>query len=128
MHRLLNTGEASEFLEQEFGVKRSPGTLAKGRVVGGCNPPYRKFGRAVLYDPNDLSRWVAETLSAPRHSTSDSAAIASIEAGAVMPSVILRKLASAGTGATDRELRRIPPNTRRRRSGTTERSPPPMER
>lgn len=75
MKKLLTTPEASTFLEAEFGVKRSPGTLAKGRVVGGCNPPHRKFGRAVLYDPDDLRRWVEETISAPRHSTSESAAI-----------------------------------------------------
>jgi hypothetical protein len=75
MSKLLTTREASTFLDEQFGVKRSPGTLAKGRVVGGCNPPHRKFGRAVLYDPDDLRRWVGETLSAPRHSTSESAAI-----------------------------------------------------
>jgi hypothetical protein len=75
MQKLLTTKEASSFLEEQFGVKRSPGTLAKGRVVGGCNPPHRKFGRAVLYDRGDLSRWVEETLSAPKRSTSDSGAV-----------------------------------------------------
>jgi hypothetical protein len=75
MQKLLTTREASSFLEEQFGVKRSPGTLAKGRVVGGCNPPHRKLGRAVLYDPHDLSHWVEETLSAPRRSTSDGAPI-----------------------------------------------------
>jgi len=75
MPKLLTTREASNFLDEHFGVRRSAGTLAKGRVVGGCNPPHRKFGRAVLYDPDDLCRWVEETLSAPRHSTSESGAI-----------------------------------------------------
>jgi hypothetical protein len=75
MQKLMTTLEASSFLEEQFGVKRSPGTLAKGRVVGGCNPPHRKFGRAVLYDPADLRRWVEETLSTPRHSTSEDATI-----------------------------------------------------
>jgi hypothetical protein len=71
MQRLLNTRGASRFLEEQYGVRRTPGTLAKGRVLGGCNPPHRKLGRAVLYDPDDLSRWVEETLSAPRRSTSE---------------------------------------------------------
>jgi hypothetical protein len=75
MQRLMTTQEASSFLEEQFGVKRSPGTLAKGRVVGGCNPPFRKLGRSVLYDPGDLTRWVQETVSPPRHSTSESATV-----------------------------------------------------
>jgi hypothetical protein len=80
MNKLLTTREASSFLEERFGVKRSPGTLAKARVVGGCNPPHRKLGRTVLYDPEDLCRWVAEALSAPRRSTSEAAATSPIPA------------------------------------------------
>jgi hypothetical protein len=74
MESLLTTREASEFL-RNLGVKRSFGTLTRQRVTGGCTPPYRKFGRTVLYHPDDLRCWVEQTLSAPRRSTSDSAAI-----------------------------------------------------
>ncbi|WOF44948.1 helix-turn-helix domain-containing protein [Sphingopyxis indica] len=46
----LNNKEAAAFL------RLSPRTLEKQRVVGG-GPPFKKFGRRVLYDQHDLQEW-----------------------------------------------------------------------
>lgn len=48
---MLRTPQAAEYL----GV--SAATLCKWRVFGG-GPRYRKLGRAVVYDPNDLRHWL----------------------------------------------------------------------
>jgi hypothetical protein len=49
----LNNEEAAAFL------RLSPRTLEKQRVVGG-GPPFKKFGRRVLYDRHDLQEWAAK--------------------------------------------------------------------
>lgn len=49
----LTNAEAAAFL------KLSPRTLEKKRVLGD-GPPFRKFGRRVLYAIGDLERWAAE--------------------------------------------------------------------
>lgn len=36
----------------------SPGTLAKWRCAGIDSPPYLKLGRKVLYDMNEVDRWL----------------------------------------------------------------------
>ena len=59
--RFLTNAEAAAFL------KLSPRTLEKQRVTGG-GPPFRKFGRRVLYAVEDLERWSAERVC---ESTSD---------------------------------------------------------
>ncbi|WBQ17576.1 helix-turn-helix domain-containing protein [Sphingobium yanoikuyae] len=46
----LNNDEAAAFL------RLSPRTLEKQRVVGG-GPPFKKFGRRVLYAQTDLQDW-----------------------------------------------------------------------
>lgn len=46
----------------------SPRTLEKWRLLGG-GPPFRKLGRRVLYDPEDLADWLEDSI---RYSTSDS--------------------------------------------------------
>ena len=48
--RFLDTDAAADYL----GL--SPRTLQKHRVYGG-GPPFRKFGRRVLYALDDLDRW-----------------------------------------------------------------------
>ena len=48
--RFLDTPTAADYL----GL--SPRTLQKQRVYGG-GPPYRKFGRRVLYARGDLDAW-----------------------------------------------------------------------
>ncbi|MFC3444402.1 helix-turn-helix domain-containing protein [Sphingobium rhizovicinum] len=49
----LTNSEAAEFL------RLSPRTLEKQRVVGG-GPPFRKFGRRVLYAQSDLQKWAED--------------------------------------------------------------------
>ena len=49
----LTNSEAADFL------RLSPRTLEKQRVVGG-GPPFRKFGRRVLYDQADLQKWAED--------------------------------------------------------------------
>jgi hypothetical protein len=67
---LLTPAEASVWLLNHFGVRRTAGTLAKLRVVGG-GPPYRKLSRSVLYAPGDLSAWAEASLQITRRTTSD---------------------------------------------------------
>ncbi len=50
--RYLTNAEAASWL------KLSPRTLEKQRVIGG-GPPFRKFGRRVLYALSDLEAWSA---------------------------------------------------------------------
>lgn len=57
----LTNGEAAAWL------KLSPRTLEKQRVIGG-GPPFRKFGRRVVYALADLEAWSTERTCA---STSD---------------------------------------------------------
>ncbi|MGH7073209.1 MAG: hypothetical protein ACRELF_18100 [Gemmataceae bacterium] len=66
----LSPREACRFLLAEFGVKRTPATLAKLRCVGG-SPPFRKLNRAVLYSTADLKSWAGAALSIKRRNTSD---------------------------------------------------------
>lgn len=49
----LTNSEAADFL------RLSPRTLEKQRVVGGA-PPFRKFGRRVLYAQTDLQKWAED--------------------------------------------------------------------
>src|SRR3546814_18979738 len=62
--RFLTNAEAATWL------KLSPRTLEKQRVLGG-GPPFRKFGRRVLYAVADLEAWSAErtcvSTSAPNY-------------------------------------------------------------
>ncbi len=48
--RYLTNNEAAELL------RLSPRTLEKRRMSGG-GPPFRKFGRRVLYAVDDLEQW-----------------------------------------------------------------------
>jgi hypothetical protein len=68
--KFLRRGAASEYLKANWGVVRSPSTLAKYAVLGG-GPPFRRDGRVPLYSSDDLDQWVASRLSAPMRSTSD---------------------------------------------------------
>lgn len=59
--RMLTTKDAAQYL----GLALQ--TLAKLRVTGG-SPPFYKFGRQVLYDREELQKWISERR---RRSTSD---------------------------------------------------------
>ena len=66
----LSPDLACKLLADEFGIKRTPGTLAKLRCLGG-SAVFLKAGRAVLYPEDSLRDWARSLLSAPKRSTSD---------------------------------------------------------
>jgi hypothetical protein len=68
--RPLDRREASQYLLEKFGIRRSPGTLAKLASIGG-GPAFRKAKRAVIYDPSALDEFAAEITSAPMRSTAE---------------------------------------------------------
>jgi hypothetical protein len=70
--RYLRRTAASEYLAANWGVSRSPSTLAKLAVIGG-GPTFRRAGRVPLYAKDDLDAWVRSKLSAPMRSTSEAA-------------------------------------------------------
>jgi len=65
--RPLRRDEASNYLFETYGIKRTRATLAKMAVTGG-GPSYRKAGRTVLYEVEDLDVW-AESLLTPAASS-----------------------------------------------------------
>jgi hypothetical protein len=69
--QFLPPRDACKFLYEQYGIKRTPATLAKQRVVGGNAPPYRKLNRSVYYSPNDLRDWVEAGLNTRYRATSD---------------------------------------------------------
>ena len=68
--RPLRRSEASDYLLERHGVRRSVQTLAKLAVVGG-GPVFRRASRAPLYCPDDLDEWVESILSRPVRSTAE---------------------------------------------------------
>src|SRR5262245_57700531 len=69
--RPLDRREASQYLLERHGIKRSPATLAKLASIGG-GPLYRRAGRRrVIYDPPHLDEYAANILSAPATSSAE---------------------------------------------------------
>jgi hypothetical protein len=68
--RPLNRREASDYLLNKYGIRRSPGTLAKLACVGG-GPAFRKANRAVIYEPAALDAFAGQIMSPPKRSTSE---------------------------------------------------------
>ena len=68
--RRLRRKEASAYLREEWGISRTPTTLAKLATIGG-GPPYEKDGRIPLYTPPVLDSWARSVLSPLIHSTAD---------------------------------------------------------
>jgi len=61
----LSRPEASQYLWETHGVKRSPGTLAKQASQGG-GPKYRRVGlRQVIYDVPHLDEYAKSIVTAP---------------------------------------------------------------
>jgi hypothetical protein len=63
--------EACDYLLSEWGIRRSPLTLAKIRCVSSEGPTFVKAGRDVLYSFESLDVYARKLISAPRSSTSD---------------------------------------------------------
>ena len=68
--RRLRRHEASRYLNDAWGIRRTPKTLAKLAVVGG-GPAFRKDGRFPLYEPDSLDEWACEQLSESVRSTAE---------------------------------------------------------
>lgn len=68
--RRLNRSEASSYLLNEWGVRRTTKTLAKLAVVGG-GPVFQKDGRYPLYTEEALDAWVQAQLSPPVRSSAE---------------------------------------------------------
>ena len=68
--RRLNRQEASHYLKEEWGMSRTPKTLAKLAVTGD-GPRFQKDGRFPLYTEPWLDDFAREQLSPPVFSTSE---------------------------------------------------------
>lgn len=62
--------EASEYLQEQHGIRLAHSTLAKLAVVGG-GPPFRLDGRFPLYDRDALDIYATQRLGPLRRSTSE---------------------------------------------------------
>jgi hypothetical protein len=69
-NRPLNRREASAYLLERHGIRRTYQTLSKLAVTGG-GPKFRKVNRNPIYDTPDLDDWAREITSAPVRSTSE---------------------------------------------------------
>ena len=72
--RRLRRAEASRYLNKEWGISRTPKTLAKLAVTGG-GPVFEKDGRIPLYTEPALDDWARAQLSPPVSSTAELAAL-----------------------------------------------------
>ncbi len=79
--RRLRRKEASAYLRDEWGIIRTPKTLAKLATIGG-GPPFEKDGRFPLYTPPLLDTWARSQLSPVVHSTAELAQLKSAAAAA----------------------------------------------
>jgi hypothetical protein len=72
MDRFFDTAAASAWLG-ERGIRRSPKTLRKLRVIGG-GPRFRRLNGQVFYTEAALEEWLRERVSPEYGSTSEAAA------------------------------------------------------
>ena len=101
--RRLRRVEASRYLLENWGIRRTPKTLAKLAVTGG-GPVFEKDGRFPLYTEPRLDDWARAQLSPPVSSTAELAAIRAGD-GHAEP----RCRHGGGGDETDRRSRRRPP-------------------
>ena len=69
--RPLRRSEASAYLFEKYGIKRTPATLAKIACTSSSGPRFRLAGRFPLYDPADLDAFAASIMSPLKSSTTD---------------------------------------------------------
>ena len=68
--RRLRRKEASAYLRREWGISRTPTTLAKLATIGG-GPEFEKDGRFPLYTEDGLDAWARSQLTPPVKSTAE---------------------------------------------------------
>lgn len=66
----LRRDRASTYLKTEWGISRTPKTLAKEAVMGG-GPAMEYDGRIPLYTPANLDEYASRVLSEPVNSTAE---------------------------------------------------------
>ena len=79
--RRLRRKEASAYLRDEWGIIRTPNTLAKLATIGG-GPPFEKDGRFPLHTEEGLDEWARAQLSPVVRSTAELAQLKSAAAAA----------------------------------------------
>ena len=77
-HRRLGRPQASRYLEEQWGVRYKPRTLAKLAVEGG-GPPFFYIGRFPIYEVEDLDAWAVGRMRGPFSSTTEAMATPSSE-------------------------------------------------
>ena len=65
----LSRSDAAKFLN-DHGYKIAASTMTKLACIGG-GPPFRHFGRAPIYEPDDLLAWAKSKTCLPRNRTSE---------------------------------------------------------
>ena len=80
--RRLRRADASQYLKDQWGISRTPKTLAKLAVTGG-GPAFEKDGRIPLYLPDKLDEWAQSQLSPLVSSTAELAALRVRESSAL---------------------------------------------
>jgi hypothetical protein len=78
--KYLRRKEASEYLQNRWGIRCAPGYLAKLAVTGG-GPPFRKRNRDPLYAPSDLDAWVESKIGPLVSSTAELAELSAAYVG-----------------------------------------------
>ncbi len=68
--RRLRGDQAARYITERSGAPCTAGWLNNLRVVGG-GPPFIKWGRFPLYDPEDLDRWIISRFGPKQKSTSE---------------------------------------------------------
>ena len=106
LKRLLDPAAASAFLKQVRGYQIAPSTLATKRSRGG-GPPFRKWGRRILYDEDELLVW-ADTQLGPTVTNSSELHSLTIQRSRVRNVRPLQKIEDLGQRASKRQL---PPST-----------------
>jgi hypothetical protein len=69
MRTYMTRNDASRHLQQTYGLRCSPQTLAKYASIGG-GPVFRKAAAQAIYTEADLNAWAEARISGPRASTS----------------------------------------------------------
>jgi hypothetical protein len=68
--RYFRRREASAYLREKWAMRCAEQTLAR-YAVEGCGPPFRRFGRDIVYEKSALDAWARSRLSGPIRSTSE---------------------------------------------------------
>ena len=76
----LTRREAVDYLRNEWGVRRTYGTLANLAISGGC-PEFQRDGTRARYTAVPLDAWAAKQVTPPAKSTAELSEIAAANEG-----------------------------------------------